>query len=415
VHRLVAYRGKRKLDSLKLAAYIEGLPAEEVVELLDPLDPPSTSPVTVLSPPATPEHFDAQKALALVCDRQCLTDHTNKAIDPLRLVDLQSMPWGQLEPNVVKFTHTVVKIPKKIVEEECATREMYEDKLRREIVRTLREVCMVAVLHPRILRPDAACTITMDGVPVYGLQYARQKEDLFAYIERKATSDDVLASFATDLISALAFLHEQEIYHLDLKPENVVVDRFARLQLIDFGFSHCDRWTVSHDVGHFKKHTCIGRLADTTELYFGTPPYLPHQELACRDDFLRCRDQWALGCTLYACAYGRMLYSNPTEDDRNYSFVRDYIKAPKTFLGDPPRFIEAILPDLISETPVSMQHLRETVWQEHADALQRNLTKRFEQMKATEPVYKGAVRRPLPLRRVPSFTGTPKDDGLLDP
>jgi hypothetical protein len=110
-----------------------------------------------------------------------------------------------------------------------------------------------------------------------------------------------------------------------------------------------------------------------------------------------------------------MLYSNPTEDDRNYSFVRDYIKAPKTFLGDPPRFIEAILPDLISETPVSMQHLRETVWQEHADALQRNLTKRFEQMKATEPVYKGAVRRPLPLRRVPSFTGTPKDDGLLDP
>ena len=101
VHRLVAYRGKRKLDSLKLAAYIEGLPAEEVVELLDPLDPPSTSPVTVLSPPATPEHFDAQKALALVCDRQCLTDHTNKAIDPLRLVDLQSMPLSRRRQELI--------------------------------------------------------------------------------------------------------------------------------------------------------------------------------------------------------------------------------------------------------------------------------------------------------------------------
>ena len=90
VHRLVAYRGgKRKFDlaSSDLASYIEDLPAEEVVRLLHP---PSTSPVTVLSPPATPEHFDAQKALAIVCKHQCLTDHTNKAIDPLRLVDLQS-------------------------------------------------------------------------------------------------------------------------------------------------------------------------------------------------------------------------------------------------------------------------------------------------------------------------------------
>ena len=325
--------------------------------------------MTVLSPPATPEHFDAQKALALVCDHQCLTDHTNKAIDPLRLVDvdLQSVPWGQLAPNVVEFTHTVVKIPKKIVEEKCATREMYEDKLRREIERTLREVCMVAVLHPRILRPDAACTITMDGVPVYGLEYARRKEDLFACIEREGTSDDTLASFATDLISALAFLHEQEIYHLDLKPENVVVADFARLQLIDFGFSHCDRWTVSRDVGPFKNTRASGDWRTRR-----------NATLARR---LTCRTKNSpVGTTFFGagingrsgarCTHAHTVECCTETQPKTIETTASSVPTSKPThrrpsWAIPPRFIEAILPDLISETPVSMQRLRETLWQDH--------------------------------------------------
>ena len=87
----------------------------------------------------------------------------------------------------------------------------------------------------------------------------------------------------------------------------IINERGDFLQLIDFGLAHCDRWLVLEQVGVKKAGDCIGSLSNPNNLYFGSLSYVPDRALACDPGFIRSRDQWALGCMIYVCAYGRML------------------------------------------------------------------------------------------------------------
>lgn len=60
--------------------------------------------------------------------------------------------------------------------------------------------------------------------------------DLFEFIERRPLMDEYLASFIyRQIVSAVAFLHANSIAHRDLKDENVIINEFFDVQLIDFG------------------------------------------------------------------------------------------------------------------------------------------------------------------------------------
>ncbi|XP_015585806.1 triple functional domain protein isoform X4 [Cephus cinctus] len=60
---------------------------------------------------------------------------------------------------------------------------------------------------------------------------------LFAYLSEKTEYTEAMASkYASQLLSALQWLHYRRIYHLDLKPENVLVDQETGVvKLVDFG------------------------------------------------------------------------------------------------------------------------------------------------------------------------------------
>lgn len=95
------------------------------------------------------------------------------------------------------------------------------------------------------------------------------------------------------LLDALAYIHERHIWHLDLKPANVLVDASGHVTLIDFGASK----VIDNDSD--------GTQATSSALAY-TPGYAPlEQEGRNFKSFGPWTDFYALGATLYNIVSGQ--------------------------------------------------------------------------------------------------------------
>lgn len=90
----------------------------------------------------------------------------------------------------------------------------------------------------------------------------------------------------SSLVGALSAIHQQGIFHLDLKPDNILVTRDNRIVLVDFGASR------------------QGLSSGTTSQAF-TLDYAPPEVIAGRD-FGAASDIFELGMMLYEMLTGRL-------------------------------------------------------------------------------------------------------------
>lgn len=202
-----------------------------------------------------------------------------------------------------------------------------------------------------------------------GLLMERGDGDIF---DLRAASgpfdDDTLDAFACDLINAVSFLHAQSppIYHLDLKLENLlhcqVIGYGQVLKVADFGLAHSEGWT--DETRKFGSQGSGPHLC-------GSPAYIPHGDLGRLQSFMPHRDAWAIGCILFAMAYGGMLYSDTKSPayQRLWSKItndsekneKNEKKKPQTFaalFNFTPRYIESILAELLRREPAALESLR---------------------------------------------------------
>ena len=104
---------------------------------------------------------------------------------------------------------------------------------------------------------------------------------------------DTLRTLATQLLTALAFMHKHDIVHCDLKPENVCLASASRrkFKIIDVGSA-----VLGHDV-HFSYVQTRGYRAP--EVMLG----LPWGEKI---------DMWGVGCILAELVIGQQLFHGPS-------------------------------------------------------------------------------------------------------
>ena len=138
---------------------------------------------------------------------------------------------------------------------------------------------LLRLSHPNIVR---AYEIGDTPIP-YLLEEAISGNTLASLLGRRGLGWDDLLNLADQLTAALAYLHDQNILHLDLKPSNIIAEA-GRAKLIDFNLAHCP---------------ALGP-AD-----WGTPGYFaPEQELGGM--FSTATDVWGLGVVLKEAAGRRV-------------------------------------------------------------------------------------------------------------
>ncbi|MBO5942647.1 MAG: protein kinase [Bacteroidales bacterium] len=117
---------------------------------------------------------------------------------------------------------------------------------------------------------------------------------LDAYIRSKGRlSERETLSLARQIGSALAFMHENKMLHLDLKPKNIMLRADGTLCLIDFGLS--------------KQYEADGEPESSTTIGLGTPGYAPIEQGSSDDrkTFAPTLDIYAFGATLFKMLTGK--------------------------------------------------------------------------------------------------------------
>jgi len=111
--------------------------------------------------------------------------------------------------------------------------------------------------------------------------------EIFFHIQRvERFNEEAVKFYASQLILALAHLHQHQIIYRDLKPENVLVDREGYIKITDFGLS--------------KQNILDNHSANS---FCGTPEYLA-PEIVENLGHGRAVDWWSLGAIVYEMLTG---------------------------------------------------------------------------------------------------------------
>lgn len=121
---------------------------------------------------------------------------------------------------------------------------------------------------------------------------------LLSYIKslpnRKMMESNVRKIFK-QIMEALAYMHSKNIYHRDIKMENIILDNQFRVKIIDFGFGV-----------HSSNDTKLSLLC-------GTPSYMSPEMILKKDYFGSAVDIWSVGIVLYVLLCGTFPFKGKNE------------------------------------------------------------------------------------------------------
>ena len=114
--------------------------------------------------------------------------------------------------------------------------------------------------------------------------------------EQKPFSIEKSIVISLNLLRAIQDLHAQEVIHLDLKPDNVLINDNNDVYIIDFGLAHHARYP--------------DLLAEEMRKGIGSAPYIsPEQIVGVREDSRS--DIFSFGVILYEMLTGELPFENP--------------------------------------------------------------------------------------------------------
>eukprot|EP00301_Raphidiophrys_heterophryoidea_P022802 c6870_g1_i1.p1 GENE.c6870_g1_i1~~c6870_g1_i1.p1 ORF type:complete len:489 (-),score=121.30 c6870_g1_i1:200-1666(-) len=176
------------------------------------------------------------------------------------------------------------------------------------------EVRVLAALdHPGIVKLKEVIRTPTHFVIV--MECLRGGELFERIVERRKYSEYDAKLTAAKILDALRYLHENDIVHRDVKPENMMFDSFAddaALKLTDFGFA------AMYDRSNRLTATC------------GTPEYVA-PEVILERAYGSAVDMWSMGVVLYILLCGFPPFYGETDEimfDRichaRYHFIRPH-------------------------------------------------------------------------------------------
>ncbi|EXJ83861.1 CAMK protein kinase [Capronia coronata CBS 617.96] len=174
-----------------------------------------------------------------------------------------------------------------------------------------------SISHPNIIGLEK---VYITNNTIYMMQDIVTAGDLFSYIESKNGKllEVEAAVIVRQMLIAVRFLHQNNIVHRDIKPDNILMTSLAagsRVVLTDFGAArriHTSRHRMSTVVGTHE---------------YAAPEMLRrrHDKLTVEesDGYTRAVDMWAVGCVAVILLTGGMAFTDPATGMYSEKLARD--------------------------------------------------------------------------------------------
>ena len=143
-------------------------------------------------------------------------------------------------------------------------------------------------------------------------------------LNRYVFSETMINYVSYQILNALQYCHRFKIAHLDLKPQNIVVDEYLNFKLIDFSIS--------------LNYQNMNKTEDIELPTKGTNFYIPLEVLKSRKikaKEINKVDLYSLGVVLYNLAFGSYPYQLKRGDENNFKLIAKKLEEEKlTFKND---------------------------------------------------------------------------------
>ncbi len=161
----------------------------------------------------------------------------------------------------------------------------------------------IVPVHDLVLDPDGASYFTMRLVR--GRTLADWIISAHSAPAPPETLRDMLGAFLK-VCDAVAFAHSRGVLHLDMKPENIIVEDFGAVYLMDWGLSRLISETPGGAPSVAVSPDAAGALVSGV---IGSPSYMsPEQAMGTAGVVTERTDVFGLGAVLYAILSGRPPY-----------------------------------------------------------------------------------------------------------
>ncbi|KAI7793276.1 v-akt murine thymoma viral oncogene homolog 2, like [Triplophysa rosa] len=222
-----------------------------------------------------------------------------------------------------------------LVREKASGRYYAMKILRKEVIIAKDEVAHT-VTESRVLQNTRHPFLTMlkyafqtNDRLCFVMEYANGGELFFHLSRERVFSEDRALFYSAEIVSALEYLHSQNVVYRDLKLENLMLDKDGHIQITDFGL-------------------CKEGITDeaTMRTFCGTPEYLAPEVLE-DNDYGRAVDWWGLGVVMYEMMCGRLPFYNQDHERLFELIVMEEIRFPRNLTPE----AKALLTGLLRKDP----------------------------------------------------------------
>ena len=145
-------------------------------------------------------------------------------------------------------------------------------------------------------------------------KYGNLKDFQTKILKRHCLSESLLCFFANQILNGLYHCHKCKIVHMDIKPQNIVIDEYLNAKIIDF--------SVSMDYKEKKPNDKI-KLP-------GTNFYMPSEVI--NSDVIQYKDinkidAYAFGILLFRLSFGYYPFNLKYGDEDNYEVISEKINS----------------------------------------------------------------------------------------
>ena len=153
----------------------------------------------------------------------------------------------------------------------------------------------------------------------------------FKILKKNALSEVFLCFITFQILEGLKYLESCKIAHLDLKPQNVVIDEYLNVKLIDF--------SISIDYSRISSREIVLPFKGTN--FYMAPEVLSSKMIETKD--IGKVDLYSLGVMLYNLAFSSYPFGLNHEDSKDYKVILNKIMSNEIEIKDntfSPQFID---------------------------------------------------------------------------